>query len=335
MSQSLRHSAGFTILELSLVLIVVGILASALIPLASDVHESSLRETDDTRMETIRDAMLGYIRVNEAVPCVAGGVQVQNGCDPTETLDLLGVRTTDARGKAFVFDVNDDLTEAGLTASGNSICGALANVISPPPPPAPAPTLAPQVCDAANANTGNTACAAANSMAFVLVGRGSDRCLNLENTHSTSANDAVCTTAVADNRTFENPVRRRSRDVDDAYYDDLILTVTPTELTEALACPAGGGGGSVNSVCPSSEVLVQVSNGDNSAMSIGVGGSCFVISEGTTASMGCQLEATNVTVYANQSCTSSIVTNNLDTFDTNDDSRADIVCDNNNLCSWR
>jgi len=335
MMQSLRRHAGFTILELSLVLIVVGILASALLPLASDVHEGSLRETDDVRMEAIRNSLMGYIRVNEVIPCLAGGVQVQNGCDPTETLDLLGVRTTDARGKSFVFDVNDDLTEAGLTASGNSICGALANIISPPLPPAPAPTLDPQVCDATNANIGNTACAAANSMAFVLVGRSSDRCLNLENTHTTSPNDAVCTTAVADNRTFENPARQRSRDTDDAYYDDLILTVSPTELTEALGCPVGGGGGSANSVCPSSEVLVQVSNGDNSAMSIGMGGSCFVISEGTTASMGCQQETSNVTLYANQSCTSNIVTNSLDTFDTNDDSRADIVCDNNNLCSWR
>ena len=112
MSQSLRHSAGFTIIELALVLIVVGILATALLPLASDVHESSLRETDDARMETIRNALMGYIRINEAVPCMAGGVQVENGCDPTETLDLLGVRTTDARGKAFVLDVNDDLGTA-------------------------------------------------------------------------------------------------------------------------------------------------------------------------------------------------------------------------------
>jgi prepilin-type N-terminal cleavage/methylation domain-containing protein len=335
MSQSLRHSAGFTIIELSLVLIVVGILASTLIPLFSDVHESSLRETDDTRMETIRNALMGYIRINEAVPCMAGGVQVENGCDPIETLDLLGVRTTDARGKAFVLDVNDDLTVAGLAASGNSICGALANIISPPPPPAPAPTLNPQVCDAANANTGNTACAAAHSMAFVLVGRSSDRCLNLENTHTTSPNDAVCTTAVANNRTFENPARLRSRESDDAYYDDLILTATPTELAEALGCPAGGGGGSAYSVCPANEVLAQVSNGDNSAMSIGVSGSCFVISEGTTASMGCQPEATTITVYANQSCTSTIVTNTLDALDTNDDNRADIVCDNTNACSWR
>jgi type II secretory pathway pseudopilin PulG len=335
MSQSLRHSAGFTIIEFSLVLIVAGILASALIPLLSDGHESSLRETDDTRMETIRNALMGYIRINEAVPCMTGGVQVENGCDPSETLDLLGVRTTDARGKAFVLDVNDDLTVAGLTASGNSICGALANIISPPPPPAPAPTLNPQVCDAANANIGNTACAAAHSMAFVLVGRGSDRCLNLENTHATSANDAVCTTAVANNRTFENPARLRSRESDDAYYDDLILTVTPTELTEALGCPAGGGSGSAYSVCPSGEVLAQVSNGDNSAMSIGMSGSCYVISEGTTASMGCQPEATTITVYANQSCTSTIVTNSLDALDTNDDNRADIVCDNTNACSWR
>ena len=335
MNPSLRHSRGFTIIELALVLIVVGIFASALIPLASDVHDNSLRETDDTRMQAIRDALLGYIRITEEIPCVdAAGLDASTGCDAANTLGLLGTRITDSKNKTFIFDVNDTLTANEIAVSGNSICTALAEIINPAVPPATPPE--PNVCDSANANTGNAACAAANPMAFVLVGRGSDRCLNLENTHATSANDAVCTTAVADNRTFENQARRRSREADDAYYDDLVLTVTPTELAEVLGCPAGGGGGgSVFSVCASNEVLAQVSNGDNSAMSIQVGGSCYVISEGTTASMGCQPEATNISVYANQSCTSIIANSSLDVMDSNDDGRADIVCDNTNACSWR
>lgn len=335
MSHKIRSSAGFTILELALVLIVVGLIASALLPLASDVHDNTLRDTDDGRMEVIRDALMGYIRINEAVPCVAGGVQVANGCDPTDTLDLLGVRSTDARGRSFVLDVNDDLTEATLAAGGN-ICTALANIISPIGAPVPPPTLVPQVCNAANANTGSTACTPATSptMAFVLVGRGSDRCLNLENTHATSPNFATCAAGVADNRTFENPARQRSRDVDDGYYDDLVLSMTPVELAEALGCPAGGSGMAFT-FCPANEALVQVSNGDNSWLSIGASGSCYAIAAGTTASMGCQPDGTTLTVHSNQSCGPVIVNDTLANLDTNSDGRADIVCDNTTTCSWR
>ena len=328
-----RQSSGFTIIELSLVLIVLGIVAALLLPLGQWAHDDAMRERDLASLESARDALMGYIRVNQGIPCVdATGTQVSTGCDPTETLDLLGVRTTDARGQTFAFDVNDTLTLAGISASGNALCPALAEIINPAIPPATPPE--PNVCDSGNANTGSTACPAANPMAFVLVGRGSDRCLNLENAHASAANDPVCTAAVADNRTFENPARIHSRETDDGYYEDLVLTITPSELADVMDCPAGGGGGGAGfTYCPAGEKLVQVINGINNAMGITINGLCYTVDRGTTAGLGCQTDATALGVYTNTSCASTLFTGTVGSLDLNTDGRTDIVCNSTNCIS--
>jgi prepilin-type N-terminal cleavage/methylation domain-containing protein len=326
-----RHGAGFTLIELALVLIVFGILAVALVPMIQVVHDDAMRKQDLASLETAKNALLGYIRINEGVPCVdAAGDQVSSGCDPTKTLDLLGVRTTDSRRKTFAYDVNDTLTLAEIAASGNSLCTALANIIDPPFPPATPP--APSVCASTNANTGSTACAAANPMVFVLAGRGSDRCLNLENTHASAGNDAVCPTAVAANRIFENPARIHSRTQDDGYYEDLVLTVTPSELAEAMGCPVGGGSGGF-SYCLAGEKMVQVINGVNNAMGVNLSGACFTVDRGTSASLGCLIETTPIEVHTNTSCSSLQFSGTVGSLDTNTDGRTDIVCTATNCTS--
>jgi type II secretory pathway pseudopilin PulG len=319
-----RHSAGFTIIELALVLIVLGILAVALVPMAQVVHEDAMREQDLASMKTARNALLGYIRVHAGIPCVdSAGNQVPNGCDSTRTLDLLGVRTSDSRRMSFAYDVNDTLTLADLATSGNSLCTALADIIDPPFPTAT--PLEPSVCESANANTGSTACTAANPMAFVLVGRGNDRCLNLENTHASASNDSVCPTAVADNRTFENPARIHSRTQDDGYYEDLVLTVTPSELAETMGCPVGGSGGGF-SYCLGGEKLVQVINGVNNAMGINLNGACYTVDRGTSAALGCLTESTPLEVHGNTRCSSLQLSATVGSLDTNSDGRTDVVC---------
>jgi prepilin-type N-terminal cleavage/methylation domain-containing protein len=322
---TLRRGAGFTMIELSLVLIVLGILAVALMPMIQSVHDDAMRERDQAALEIARNALLGYVRVNQGFPCVdAAGDQVSSGCDPTRTLDLLGVRTTDSRRMTFAYDVNDALTLSEIAASGNSLCSALADIIDPPFPPAAPP--APSVCASDNSGTGSTACAAANPMAFVLAGRGSDRCFNLENTHASAPNDAVCPTAVAANRTFENPARIHSRTQDDGYYEDLVLTFTPTELAEAMGCPAGGGSSGFNNYCLAGEKLVQVINGVNNAMAIDLNGGCYTVDRGTSASLGCLTESTPLEVHSNTSCSSLHFSGTVGSLDVNSDGRTDIVC---------
>lgn len=333
MIPAFRRNAGFTIIELSMVLVVLGILAVVFLPMLQVAHGEAMRQRDLASLEAAKNALMGFIRVHEGVPCVdAGGSQVSNGCDPTRTLDLLGIRTIDSRRMTFAYDVNDTLTLAGIAASGNSLCDALADIIDPPVPPATPPD--PSICASSNANTGSTACTAAHPMAFVLVGRGDDRCLNLENTHASATNNAVCPTAVAANRSFENPVRIHSLTQDDGYYDDLIYTITPAELAEAMDCPIGGGSGTGFNYCLSGEKLVQVINGENNANGISIGGLCFTVDRGTTASLGCQPETTSIGVHGNTSCSTVLLSGTVGSLDTNADGRTDIIC-NSTSCTSR
>ena len=348
MTRALNRSAGFTIIELSLVLIVIGILAVVLVPMAQVVHGDAMRKSDQASMDVIKNALMGFIRINAAVPCVdAAGDDVSTGCDSTITLTRLGVRTDDARRQTFAYDVHERLTEKWLDDNSSDICTQLGYLIDPTTIPelAAPPPVEPQVCDAANANTGNTACVPTvpaarpydSTMALVLVGRGSDRCLNLENAHASAGNDAVCHPAVADNRIFENPARAHELSDGAGYYEDLVSTLSPAELAEVLGCSAGGGGGGGFTYCPEGEVLMQLSNGDGSWMSIDVGASCYAVSAGTTASMGCQPAGTTIEVHSNQSCGQLRFSDSLANLDTNNDGRADMVCDNAPTpnCTWR
>ena len=173
---------------------------------------------------------------------------------------------------------------AEIAASGNSLCSALTDIIDPPF--VPAAPLEPNVCASTNTNTGNTACAAANPMAFVLVGRGSDRCLNLENAHASVTNDGVCPEAVDANRTFENPARIHSRTQDDGYYEDLVLALTPTELAQEIGC-AGESNGNERSICESGETFIQASYGENNSwLGVQVSGICYSVGAGTMAALG-------------------------------------------------
>lgn len=327
------RNSGFTILELSLVLIVLGILAVAVLPMIQVVHDDAMRKQDLAAMNAARNALMGYIRVHEGVPCAdAVGDQTTSDCDPSATLELLGIRTVDSRRMTFGYDVNDTLTLAEIADSGNSLCTALANIINPPVPPVSVPR--PNVCDSSNTNVGATPCVPTSPMAFVLVGRGSDRCLNLENSHASAANDTVCTTAVAQNRTFENATRIHSQTLNDGYYDDLVLTVTPAEMAEAMDCPIGGGGSGGFTYCISGETLVQVINGVNSAMGVRLGGSCYTIDRGTSASLGCLTEGTPLEVHRNTSCSSLQLSSTVGSLDLNSDGRTDIVCTSSN-CTAR
>jgi hypothetical protein len=51
--------------------------------------------------------------------------------------------------------------------------------------------------------------------------------------------------------------------------------------------------------------------------------------------MGCQLDNTDIDVHSNQACSNFLFGDDIGDLDTNNDGRADIVCDNTNACNWR
>lgn len=98
---------GFSLLELAIVLLIVGLLLGGLImPLGSRMDQQRI-ETTRQQLEQIRDALAGYALANDALPCpatpassgqasaTATGCTRQHGFVPAATLGLPGSRNPD------------------------------------------------------------------------------------------------------------------------------------------------------------------------------------------------------------------------------------------------
>ena len=117
----LRTSYGFTLIEIAIVLVIVGLLLGGLLmPLAAQVEAQRRTETERT-MEQIKEAMIGFALVNGRLPCPADPLlasgTVNAGSERTPTLTCggnvlgvvpwatLGVSETDAWGRRFTYRV--------------------------------------------------------------------------------------------------------------------------------------------------------------------------------------------------------------------------------------
>lgn len=103
----LRRERGFSLLELAIVLLIVGLLLGGLImPLGSRMDQQRI-DTSRQQLEQIREALTGYALANDALPCpatpassgqasaTATGCTRQHGFVPAATLGLPGSRNTD------------------------------------------------------------------------------------------------------------------------------------------------------------------------------------------------------------------------------------------------
>ena len=102
-----RREQGFSLLELSIVLLIVGLLLGGLImPLSSRMDQQRI-DTTRQQLEEIREALTGYALANDALPCpatpassgqssaTASGCTRQHGFVPAATLGLPGSRIAD------------------------------------------------------------------------------------------------------------------------------------------------------------------------------------------------------------------------------------------------
>jgi prepilin-type N-terminal cleavage/methylation domain-containing protein len=125
------HSRGFTLIELSVVVVVIALLlGSLLLPLNAQVQQRNASETQ-RRLEEAREALIGFAMINGRLPRPA--VSDADGTERAATCAtnaectgylpwaVLGTPRSDAWGKLIRYSVTPALANAaiGMGASGN------------------------------------------------------------------------------------------------------------------------------------------------------------------------------------------------------------------------
>jgi len=124
------RSQGFTLVEMAIVLVIVGLLITGLImPLAAQYDLKSYNETR-ARVKVIKEAVVGFALVTGRLPCpadgtVASGVAgagtencgVASGVLPWATL---GLPETDAWNRRFTYQVTQSFTDVNPDACASS-----------------------------------------------------------------------------------------------------------------------------------------------------------------------------------------------------------------------
>ena len=108
-----RKHAGFTLVEISIVLVVVALMLGGLVGALGARQESAASRETQTRLHEIREALLGFAAAEGRLPCPAapdssgsespaGGGACNNSYDGFVPGITLGIGPTDAQG--YVLD---------------------------------------------------------------------------------------------------------------------------------------------------------------------------------------------------------------------------------------
>lgn len=111
MRKFVRFQFGFSLVELSIVLLIVGLLLSGIIGGASSfIHHANSREADK-QLNLIRESLIGFLVENGRLPCAdSDGDGLENGPDPCEDwgglpFARLGVPKSDPWGGNYRYRV--------------------------------------------------------------------------------------------------------------------------------------------------------------------------------------------------------------------------------------
>jgi|GEM_PF-1165807 len=154
----LKKQAGFSLVEMGIVLAILGfLLASVIMPLSSQ-REVSQREATERQLQEIRNALIGFVQINRRLPCPAA--PGNNGAEnrilaganagnciatprPVLPFQVLGIKGNIINGTlvdAWLGPIHYRITNPNPVGVNNWIYAR--RIPSPPiipPPPAPAP----------------------------------------------------------------------------------------------------------------------------------------------------------------------------------------------------
>ena len=135
------HADGFTLAEMAIVLVVVGLLLTGVLSTVSTQVEARNTAETQSRLNQIKDALIGYAQANGRLPCAADGTLATgatgagleavtgNVCTTGAAYVVLpwatlGVSESDVWGRRFRYVVDVNFADAYAAASWSTGCGA-------------------------------------------------------------------------------------------------------------------------------------------------------------------------------------------------------------------
>ena len=321
MNKNTISRLGFTLIEMTIVLIMIGILTASMLPLLLRQHSNTMEERDRTALEEAKTAIINYASTFGGIPdpVTIGGITNAMSAVPAFGVNNWGA-FGDGTSNPFRLDVNDQLKSSIVGLDRVAFCQAVnaqmkAAAINPP-----------SICQDYNDRTAagvTTACTTPIPAAFVLYSTGND--------HTANQGNAL------NNRIYENDKRGINNNPGDSHYDDQVMSYPMTALVRdcrekmgvdpnAMNCPAGykfvgtvtnnypaatatnGGTFGFNTATPSSSVPAN----PNAAWPVNL----------------CRLQGDTLYVNPNSLIAASAVpVGTLSTLDANKDGRVDIFID--------
>ena len=125
MKATAHHQQGFTLVEIAIVLVVVGLLIGGLItPLSTQLEQRRVADTQRA-MEEVREALIGFAVRNGYLPCpavsAANGLEARDGdrCAGERRAGLLpwatlGMPKLDSWGHVYLYSVTPDFADSAV-----------------------------------------------------------------------------------------------------------------------------------------------------------------------------------------------------------------------------